>query len=363
MNNKYKVTVIDSLSEWEKIAREWDEVLCQSSSNSVFLTWEWLYTWAECFPEEKRRLFILLVHMGDELVGIAPWCIRHTQSRFIPLKQIEFLGKLGASSDYLDVFSKKGREREVAIEIYQFLLGNVSSAWDSLMLEDVPSNSLFLLHFTEKIEEDGKYAEMTRGGFCPYVSLPESKDDFMATLSQHRRGQYRRDQKILQSPHNVTHQSFTGKQIEPILDDFVSFFSDKKGYTNESFFSFIKRFALKSVENRWVQIDMLTSNASKIACFYQLRYQGTVFGYLMATDKSFNSKVSVGNLLLGLCLENSISEKMSVYDFLKGTEAHKFHWTNGGRSSLNLFFCQRNIPALLTVMGKFLKYLAKCILK
>ncbi len=363
MNTKGKVTVIESLSEWEKIAREWNEVLCQSSSNSIFLTWEWLYTWAECFQDERRRLFILLVYMNDELVGIAPWCIRHTQSRFIHLRQIEFLGKRGASSDYLDVFSKKGKEREVAIEIYQFLLGNVSSVWDSLMLEDVPSNSLFLLHFTEKIEEDGKYAEMTRGGFCPYVSLPENKTDFMATLSQHRRNQYKRDLRILQPPNNVIHQSFVGKQIEPVLDDFVSFFSDKQGYSSESFFSFIKRFALKSVENRWVQIDTLISDTSKIASFYQLRYQDTVFGYLMATDKSFNPKVSVGNLLLGLCLEKAISDKISVYDFLKGTESYKFHWTNQGRGSVNLFFCQRNVPALLTVMGRFLKYLAKCALK
>ncbi len=363
MSGKYKITVIDSLEQWEKIGREWNEVLCQSASNSIFLTWEWLYTWAECFPDEKRRLFILLVYMNNELVGIAPWCIRHAQLGFIHLRQIEFLGTLGASSDYLDVFSKKGREREVAVEIYQFLLGEVSSAWDSLMLEDVPSNSLFLLHFADKVEEDGKYVEITRGAFCPYVSLPESTDDLMATLSQNRRHQYRRDLKILQSPNNVLHQSFVGKQIEPVLDDFVSFFSDKKGYSNDSFFSFLKKFALKSVENRWVQIDMLMSDTSKIACFYQLRYQDSVFGYLMVTDKSFNPKLSVGNILLGLCLEKAISEKISIYDFLRGTEAYKFHWTNQGKSSLNLFLCQRKIPALLTVTGKFLKYLAKCTLK
>lgn len=112
-----------------------------------------------------------------------------------------------------------------------------------------------------------------------------------------------------------------------------------------------------------MQIDMLISDRSKIACFYQLRYQDNLFGYLMVTDKSFNPKLSVGNILLGLCLENAISEKISIYDFLKGTEAYKFHWTNQGRSSLNLFFCQRNVPALLTVMGRFLKYLAKCAFK
>ena len=363
MNSNCRVRVVESLDEWREKAGEWNDLLLQSSSDSIFLTWEWLYTWAECFLTERRKLFILLVYNNDELVGIAPWCIHHTNSKLIKLKQIEFLGTLEVGSDYLDVFSRKGKEREVATQIYNFLFENVPSVWDSLMLKDLPSNSLFFLHFIDKIEEEGKYVEIRRGSFSPFVSLPGSKSDFVASLSPHRKQQYRRHLRILQTQNKVVHRSFVGRDVEAVLDDFLSFFSEKKGYSNEQFFLFLKTFALKSIEKQWVQIDMLISDTSKIVCLYQLRYRDSLSQYLMVTDKSFNPKLSVGNILVELCLENAISEKVSIYDFLKGTEPYKFHWANGGRSSMDLFFCQRKVSALLTVMGRFLKYLGKIVLK
>ncbi len=96
------VTSFDKLKDcWE----EWNLLLEGSISNSIFLTWDWLYSWAECFINPKRRLFVLKVYDDDNrLVGIAPWYIEKIKIGPAAMRQVSFLGTPETASDYLDVF-------------------------------------------------------------------------------------------------------------------------------------------------------------------------------------------------------------------------------------------------------------------
>src|SRR2546422_5963396 len=87
----YTVTVVDSLAHWAELAEGWNDLLSQSRANVVFLTWEWLYAWAECFWQQGAELFILAVFRADELVGIAPWCIQRRSWGPVTVRQIELL--------------------------------------------------------------------------------------------------------------------------------------------------------------------------------------------------------------------------------------------------------------------------------
>ena len=60
---------------------------------------------------------------------------------------------------------------------------------------------------------------------------------------------------------------------------------------------------------------------------------------------------------------SAIESGFSEYDFLNGTEPYKFHWAEGGRSSLNLFYYQKKIGPLILAMVKFLKYTAKIMMR
>ena len=359
----YTVKVIDSLDKMREISGIWNDLLMQSSSNTIFLTWEWLYSWAECFLEEKRKLFILTIHKNEELVGIAPWYIHMINLKISTLRQIEFLGSPEAGSDYLDVFTKKGKEKDVALCIYAFLLEEIPSRWDCLALKEIPSNSLFLLYFYNKIEEDGKYAEVNPGSFCPFVSLPKTEEEFFSSLSTHRRKRYKRDFRLLQNGNKIRHDCFLKEGIQHVLHEFLPFMKDMKGYENEKVILFIKNVTLRCKENNWVQIDILKSNGKIIASFFQFRYQDTLSLYIMATDKAFNPKISIGNVLVGLCIEKAIREGISTIDFLKGAEDYKFYWTNNGRSSLKFRFFQKRFSPVVLATVRFIKNTAKIILR
>jgi len=48
----------------------WNKLLAESETRSIFLTWQWLATWWECF-REGADLFTFVVERDGELVGIA----------------------------------------------------------------------------------------------------------------------------------------------------------------------------------------------------------------------------------------------------------------------------------------------------
>jgi hypothetical protein len=358
---EFRIKVIYSFDQWEKLSTEWNDLLSQSSSNTIFLTWEWLFSWAECFLKGKRKLFIITVYEENELIGIAPWYIEDMRFNIFTLKKIGFLGTPEAGSDYLNVFIKKGKEKEVTLRIYNYLLHEVPSLWDCLWLRDIPSDSLFLLHFMDQVTEEQRYLEIKQGSFCPFVLLPKTHDDYLAGLSTKRRRRFKQDWKVLNRSDNVEHLTSDLRNSESALSDFFSFYEEQKGYNASGLHGLLKKFISKCQDKNWTQIDYLACNGQKIAGSLHLRYQDVIHIYQLVTDKTFNPKISIGNILVGLCLEKAINEGMTVYDFLKGAEEYKFYWANTGKRSLNILFCQKRIVPMTFAIGRFLKSIVRAI--
>lgn len=353
-----KIELIESFDRWRDISHNWNSLLLQSRADTIFLTWEWLSSWAECYLHKRRQLFIAVISEGDELVGIAPWYIHPVSFGFYTLKQIRFLGNPETASDYLDVFIKKGREREIASSLYDFLFNAVPSRWDCLWLGDIPSQSSFILHFVSKIKEEKKQADILLKSYCPYLCLPKRMDDFLANLSSNQRQKFRRHLNFLKKKYDISLQTFRSAKAEGALDDFFAFYKEKRDTLSEQpdiFHQFLKKLASRCKEKSWLQIDVLEADKRRIASILHLRYQKTLAEYLMAVDKRFAPSVSIGNVLLGLCLEKAIQQKLSVYDFLRGTEDYKFHWTKDARATLHLISGRTRIIHFLLTFGRFIK--------
>src|SRR5467141_1090720 len=92
MSSPNEVRIVETLEEMAGLAPSWKGLLAESRSDAIFLTWEWLYTWSECFLGSEGRPFVLTVFHHGDLVGIAPWCIRARRRAGIGVRRIEFLG-------------------------------------------------------------------------------------------------------------------------------------------------------------------------------------------------------------------------------------------------------------------------------
>lgn len=365
MGQTLKIEVIDSLKGMAEMGKSWNHLLMASRASTIFLTWEWLFTWTEYFAKEDRTPFVLAVYKGRELVGVAPWCIRQSGFGLSRPRQIEFLGTSGAGSDYLDVFAKRGKEREVSSCIYEFLFDEAASCWDRLYLQDIPSSSLFLLYLLDKIDEKGQYARIDLGAFSPVAILPASTEEFMAGLSPNRREQFMRHWRLLHRRGEVRHVSVNPSEgvNNEGLQEFLSLFQNRRMGNQESFFEFLKMFTFRCSSQNWIQMDFLKVDQRTIAGLFHLCFQGTRFMYLAAVDRAYYPQISIGNLLLGCCIREAVRSGVQVYDFLKGSEAYKFHWANHGKRSINLCLWRKSFKNLLPLTLHSLRDIAKWLVR
>ena len=356
------VTVIESSEEWHALAPRWNSLLEASESASVFLTWEWLSSWADCYLCENRTLFILAVNNGDNLEGIAPFYIENGRCGPFSLRTVRFLGAPEAGSDYLDVFTRRGREKAVADALYDFLMGAGKSRWDVVHLQDIPADALFLLHFSNRVQCNGKYAETAFGAYCPTVRC-RTEEELETKLSHSRKTKFRQDMRAIQRCQEVVHSVIQGEDVGGSLNEFFRLYRRTTRYSGKDLRPLLDAFLTRSKGGGPVQIDFLSVGGQAVAGLLHMKYRNTLAIYLMAVDKEFNPKISLGNLLLGLSIKNSIAEGNTEYDFLKGDESYKFHWANGGRSTLKFTLWQKNPAALTSALGRMARHAGKILLR
>lgn len=356
----YRIKVIESLKDLQPFSSLWNELLLKSRSDSIFLTWEWISCWTEHFLDISRKLFVIAIFEDNKLVGLAPWYIRSRTFLGFPLRCVEFIGSPETGSDYLDVFTTEGREIVVADVIYEFLMNEVKKEWDVLLLRDFRASSFFLCRLLVRIEQDGKYAESEQGSLCPIIRLPVDKD-FSSILTSHRRAKLKREIRVLERQGVVKHDSLDISEAPEAIVPFLTFYERKKEYKDPQLLVFLKAFANRSAETRWITVDTLTVDGQCIASLLHFTYGNKWLQYLMVTDKEFNPKVSLGDMIIGLVLEKAIAQGVGVYDFLKGPEDHKFRWANSANSSTNLLLGQKKVLSVAFMLGQLTRNAAKII--
>jgi CelD/BcsL family acetyltransferase involved in cellulose biosynthesis len=347
-----RADIITLVEELANIKDEWNGLLQGSISDSVFLKWEWAYSWAECFVNENRQLFVIKVYDdGNRLVGIAPWYTEKIKVGPATIRQVNFLGTPETASDYLDVFTAKGREKEL------------SNRWDCVSLQDTRAESLFLLNFLHKHRLHGRHLEITQGSFCPVISLPKAEEEFLSRISSSRSKRFRQDLRTLKKTDTVEIKTYAADGIDEAVDSFFKLYAEKTEWEGKDLYRFIKRFLANSGSGNYLQIDFLLANGNTIGGLLHLKHNQTLSLYLMAVDKAYNPRISAGNLLVGLCIIRAIESQFEVYDFLKGYEEYKFYWTSEGRITQTIFIVQKKALPVIHMMKRIAKNALKTMLR
>src|SRR2546427_11808932 len=69
------VEMVHGTEDLMGMREEWSDLLTESATDCVFLTWEWLTTWWRHLAGE-RKLFVLAVRQRGLLLAIAPLVVR-----------------------------------------------------------------------------------------------------------------------------------------------------------------------------------------------------------------------------------------------------------------------------------------------
>ncbi len=359
-----QVHQIDTYQDWHNLIPDWDRLLQDCPAATFFQTWQWLMSWAECCLDEKRSLFLLACYDQERLVGVAPWYIRTGKVGPFRLRELRFLGFPDPGSDYLAVLAAKRKEQQVAHAVYAYIFhGPGKKAWDQLCLTDIRADDLFLLHFMAKVNEAGKYVELSFSGYCPYLVLPRSQEELYAQLSPGWRKKVKQDIRVLEREQDLRLTSSSGSQAGRQLGAFFELFQNKSPWPSTRLQAIWEKVMAKYENECPVQIDLLSVKGLTVAGLLHIQYGTTLAMYSMVVDKNYNPKVSLGNYLVGQSIQQAIDRGYVVYDLLKGTEDYKFHWANRGNRTVQIRIWRKSPASLLSAFSRLSRCAGKLILR
>lgn len=367
------VKLIKTYSELRELKGDWDWLLDQFEGANVFLTWDWVSTWIEAYSKEKE-LFCLAAYKNDKLVGMAPlWLDRQTTAGIFPWRVLKFIGSIEVCPDHLDFIIRRKNSSMIAEAVWNALFGEYRKLWDKLEYHSVSIDSKTANIFHNLAESDHRCLKVEIEGYriCPYLSLPNSWDEFVDSMDARNRRNVRRSDKALLGAGEVEFNCIENPEdlagaMQGMMDIHNElWYSDKKktGFRRERFREFHLKLAGRLFEKSMLSVCTLMHNGNHVGSTYSFVFRGKVYGYIIAVRRSDIKGASIGRALIYRYIERLIESGVTELDFLRGDEEYKFYWTDTDRRNLNSTFHNRRIASFMALAIKFSKFYFKELLR
>ena len=343
MRHGYAVEWITEWRDAERLAPEWEALVERARCPSIFLTPQWLQPWWNFYGQNLQLALLAARDERGALVGLAPLASR-TERRlgWKEVRRLEFLGSFGVASDHLDVLVEQHREHDIAQAILSALF---RETWDELVLADLAEDSIAVRLLGRFATESGCEVRQRAGSVCPYVALPTSWCEYLATLSRNHREQWRaRERRLREACGAITRSVASAEELGPALDDLMILHErrwagrgplGRGAFFFPEFRAFHRDVSRRFLERGWVELISLEVNGRPIAMQYNFDFRGTTHYYLSGFDPEWQ-RFSPGLVLMGRALARAIDRGRSEVDFLRGDEPYKARWANGVRRTTTL---------------------------
>jgi hypothetical protein len=341
-----RVDVISSIEGFYELREEWNYINDHSAKGTVFLSWEWLYTWWQTYCDDgDRQLYILIcTNIHKQVFGIAPFQIINNAKRYFPCShQIVQLGTAETDGvfvfgEYMDLLIRTGHETAVIHSFTDFLIKH-SFSWDGLkfheLLKDSHLSRLFTEH-TSSVNSNGNKKEKHRiiktekaQGFRTFIDLPTSYKEYLMSLRKKMRNNITRNFSRIENE-----QTFTFKTIKNVseVEHAISVLADlnrsrrgslkkKSSFESARFELFHKRVAKLLLPQNKVSLRVLSFSDKPVAALYSFVDGDTIHPYQSGFDTQNGLRYSLLTTMLTEEIAKSISNPaLSCFNFMYSDE-------------------------------------------
>jgi CelD/BcsL family acetyltransferase involved in cellulose biosynthesis len=333
------IQVIEDPATFASMRGEWTELLRSSSSDCIFLSWEWLHTWWKHFGKH-RRLFLVTVRSGTELVAVAPLTSRRTWVGPLVLPVLEFAGTGTIGSDYLDVIVRRNRESEALNGLASFL----ASLSMSLRLPRINKESGLATYLGKAMKHRGYDCVQVAAEVCPFIGLGGmSFEDFLGTIGPSHRYNFKRRLRNLDRDYEVCIEypktdAERREALRTVITLHLRRWTPRGGsdaFEGAGLIAFHDEFSALANDRGWLRLMVVKLDGQPVAAFYGFRYGHKFCFYQSGFDPEY-ARSSIGLVMVGLTIRDAIAEGATEYDMLHGDESYKFLWTKDVRQLIRL---------------------------
>lgn len=363
-----KIKEISDVTGFEGIKLEWDDLLQRSEEPTVFQTWEWNFIWWEHYAKGKELFLITIYGQDNKLIGLAPFYIAKKQFGILYVCVVEYIGYgENKNSEYLNLIIDKQYVESVTNTIIDYLL-KIRERYQILHLTNIidGSNILKAIILSLNIRNVTIFQENNLG--CPFIELPESMDEFLATFKGKRRGGLKNLRKQLYEKHEVEIIQWNStydinKGINILFDLHKARFECDSVFYSDRNNAFIKDVLNSFHKNDFLRLFFMKINgefACAMCCF-------ELNNILLYYQTGYNPKwtgVSALRILIYEVIEIAIRNKNKMFDFGRGVDQYKLVWTKNIKQTKDIWIFQNRLLAyLFSAQRKFIKLIKMVLLK
>jgi CelD/BcsL family acetyltransferase involved in cellulose biosynthesis len=322
-----KIKIIEDEVAFNALREEWNRLLLASSASSVFLTHEWLSAYWSFFGNGRRLLILTAYGPAGGLIGAAPLCVREVSFLAVPvLRRAEFVG--APFSDILGIIIKPQEEARV---VEAFLNALRLRGIDQLDLQENPEASTArgaMMAFRKKPGFQITEEEM---GALPYLSTTIGWEEYLGSLGKSTQRNFKYYTNKLSKKFQLEYAAH--KSPEAIDKEIGSFFAlyekrfkEYPSLVDPSHRRFREKIAPLFAKNGWMVLFTMKLNGVLAAAEWCFSWEGKLLSYNACYDPEW-SKEGIATVFQGNIIRHAIQNGFREYDFLRGEEGYKGHWT------------------------------------
>lgn len=310
----------------------WDAVMVRAEASSPFMSWAWHRAWAEAAPRaEVEASEVLLLHAHDGgLQALLPVLPRRVTFRRVAVDALTWaIGDAGCP-DHLDVLAEPDANLDALVPALEAM------PWRILILSNLAEQSPNADRLCRALARRGHVSRREPLWGCPRMQLPGSWDEYLATLTPTRRQTVRRKERSLARGHRVEFTDYTADTFDTGWEHLVRLHEER--WSNAGAFrdavavNLQRSFAAEMAARGLLWLTTLDLDGVPAAAWYGFADADTVYFYQSGRDPQWEGE-SVGLVLMGTMIRRAIERGFRWFDFLRGEDSYKTHWTGTQRKT------------------------------
>ncbi len=278
----------------------WTTTLSHDTHAYPFYTKKWHAQWFSSLGDGEQPMIIADVPAGV----LIPLAVKNAIAHFSGGEEI---------ADYLDAIGSDPAKKAVWLKALGIIRMQGAKR---LILRNIPEDSATLAFFRSQ-----KGADIQKEDTTPILTLPNSFEAYMALLDRKDRHELKRKMRKFEAAHTGTTISVTqGESTD--LDLLIKLMlrdSDKKIFLTDPMQRFFQNLSVSIGES--IMQFTLALDTNVLATAVAFRTQGSLLLYNSGYNEDY---VGAGFYLKSKMIEWAISQKITSYNFLQGSERYKY---------------------------------------
>lgn len=337
-----RIEAITDYEAFQRLEPMWNPLLARTDTDAIFLTFEWLTTWWQCFGADSD-LLVLVVREGEEPVALAP-LMRHPRTR-----QVSFVANAHSMRANFLLTSDPAESLRAIFEY----LARSGMDWDDMVLNYIPEDSMTARSSLAACRANGLRAGYVPSLVSPYTALTgQSWDSYLETFDRKFRKNllyYERRFYEDESGSAVIYRSISDldQALTACREAALASWQHQQGTSIAStpeLWAFYSRLAQIAAERGWLRIGVLWAGGRPVGFEYNLAYRGTTYDLKPGYHPDFRH-CSPGHVLTAFMMRTAMNEGCAEYDMVGMNEDYKMKWASGERRHTCLCVAGRGVRA------------------